>query len=95
MWMLSIIESLRIEGESGKATHPPAKDRLLQIKRKLQKTMQNELHVLEGYDILFSDLWERFSIIAKDVEGRVLAGRPAAEVTYEQIKKVIYAEAEI
>ena len=42
MWMLSIIESLRIEGESGKATHPPAKDRLLQIKRKLQKTMQNE-----------------------------------------------------
>lgn len=95
MWMLSIIESLRIEGESGKATHPPAKDRLLQIKRKLQKTMQNELHVLEGYDILFSDLWERFSIIAKDVEGRVLAGRPAAEVTYEQIKKVIYDEAEI
>lgn len=95
MWVLSIIESLRIKGGSGEATHPPAKDRLLQIKAKLQKIMQDDLHVLDVYDILFSDLWDRFSIIAKDVEDRVLTGRPAAEVTYEQIKKVIYDEAEI
>ncbi len=94
MWVLSIIESLRIKGGTGETTHPPAKDRLLQIKTKLQKIMQDDLHVLDVYDILFSDLWDRFSIIAKDVEDRVLAGRPAAEVTYEQIKKVIYDEAE-
>lgn len=90
MWVLSIIESLRIKGGSGETTHPPAKDRLFQIKTKLQKIMQDDLHVLNVYDILFSDLWERFSIIAKDVEDRVLAGRPAAEVTYDQIKEAIY-----
>ena len=90
MWMLSIIESLWIGSGSGKATHPPARDRLLQIKRKLQKIMRNDLHVLESYDILFSELWERYSIISKKVETRVLAGRPMAEVTYEQIKEAIY-----
>ncbi len=95
MWILSIIESLQIKRGQGETTHPPAKDRLLRIKTKLQKIMQNDLRVLEIYDVLFSGLWERFSIIAKDVEGRILAGRPAAEVTYEQIKKVIYDEAEI
>ena len=95
MWILSIIESLQIKRGQGETTHPPAKDRLLRIKTKLQKIMQNDLRVLEIYDVLFSGLWERFSIIAKDVEGRILAGRPAAEVTYEQIKRVIYDEAEI
>ena len=95
MWILSIIESLQIKRGQGETTHPPAKDRLLRIKTKLQKIMQNDLRVLEIYDVLFSGLWERFSIIAKDVEGRILAGRPAAEVTYEQIKRGIYDEAEI
>ena len=46
--------------------------------------------MLEVYDILFSDLWERFSAIVKDVEDRVLTGRPITEVTYEYIKEVIY-----
>lgn len=92
MWVLSIIENLQIKGGSDKTTHPPAKDRLLQIKEKLQKIMQTDLRVLEIYDMLFSDLWERFSIISEEVETRVLAGRPMAEVSYEQIKKVIYNE---
>lgn len=92
MWVLSIIENLQIKGGSDKTTHPPAKDRLLQIKEKLQKIMQTDLRVLEIYDVLFSDLWERFSIISEEVETRVLAGRPMAEVSYEQIKKVIYNE---
>ena len=95
MWMLSIIESLRIKSGRGETTHPPAKDRLLRIKKKLQEIMRTDLCVLDTYDILFSDLWERFSIISKEVEIKVLAGRPVAEVTYEQIKKVIYDKTEI
>lgn len=95
MWMLSIIESLRIKSGRGETTHPPAKDRLLRIKKKLQEIMRTDLCVLDTYDILFSDLWERFSIISKEVETKVLAGRPVAEVTYEQIKKVIYDKTEI
>lgn len=95
MWTLSIIESLRIKSGRGETTHPPAKDRLLRIKKKLQEIMRTDLCVLDTYDILFSDLWERFSIISKEVEIKVLAGRPVAEVTYEQIKKVIYDKTEI
>lgn len=90
MWMLSIIESLRIQGKEGATSHPPAKDRLLQVKEKLQKIMQNDLYVLEVYDVLFSALWERFTVISKSVENKVLAGRPMAEVTYSQIKEAIY-----
>lgn len=90
MWTLSIIENLRIKGRRSEATHPPATDRLIRIKKKLQTIMQDDLHVLEVYDILFSDLWERFSAIVKDVEDRVLTGRPITEVTYEYIKEVIY-----
>lgn len=90
MWILSIMESLQIKDGEGKTTHPPAKDRLLQVKKKLQKIMQDDLHMLEVYDMLFSVLWERFTVIAKDVEDRVLAGRPIAEVAYEKIKEAIY-----
>lgn len=90
MWMLSIIESLRIKDGAGKTSHPPAKDRLLRIKRKLQEIMQADLRVLEVYDVLFSVLWERYTVIVKNVEDRVLDGRPIAEVSYELIKEAIY-----
>ncbi len=90
MWMLSIIESLQIRGKQGTTSHPPAKDRLLQVKEKLQKIMQDDLQVLEVYDSLFSVLWERFTIISKEVEDKILIGRPMAEVTYSQIKEAIY-----
>ena len=90
MWTLSIIESLQIRGKQGMTSHPPAKDRLLQVKEKLQKIMQDDLRVLEIYDLLFSVLWENFTIISKEVEDEVLAGRPMAEVTYSQIKEAIY-----
>lgn len=92
MWTISIIESLRIKNGKGETTHPPAKDRLLHIKKKLQVIMQNDLHILDIYDMLFSTLWERFVIISKDVEDKVLAGRLVAEVTYEHIKNIIYSE---
>lgn len=59
MWILSIMESLRIKEGEGKTTHPPAKDRLLQVKRKLQNIMQDDLCMLEIYDMLFSVLWDR------------------------------------
>ncbi len=94
MWMLSIIESLRIKEETGRTTHPLAKDRLLQIKGKLQRIMQDDLRVLEVYDVLFSTLWERFTIIAKDIDDRIIKGCSASEVTYEQIKQAIYCERE-
>ncbi|MCH5248356.1 MAG: hypothetical protein J1E98_00415 [Lachnospiraceae bacterium] len=90
MWILSIMESLRIKAGEEKTTHPPAKDRLLQVKKKLQNIMQDDLRMLEVYDMLFSVLWDRFTVIAKNVEDRVLAGRPIADVTYEQIKEAIY-----
>lgn len=80
MWILSIMESLRIKEGEGKTTHPPAKDRLLQVKKKLQNIMQDDLCMLEIYDMFFSVLWDRFTVIAKDVEDRVLAGCPIAEV---------------
>lgn len=92
MWTISIIESLRTKNGKAETTHPPAKDRLLHIKKKLQVIMQNDLHILDIYDMLFSALGERFVIISKDVEDKVLAGRSAAEVTYEQIKNIIYGE---
>lgn len=92
MWTLSIIESLQIKNGKGESTHPPAKERLLYIKEKLQAIMQNDLQILDIYDALFSVLWERFTIISKEVEDNVLASRPAAEVTYEQIRNIIYNE---
>ncbi len=92
IWVLSIIENLRIKSRKSEATHPPATDRLLRIKKKLQTILQDDLQVLEVYDILFSELRERFSVIAKDVEEKVLARRPRAEIFYEQIKKVIYSK---
>ncbi len=95
MWTLSIIESLQNKDKIKVTTHPPAKDRLLQIKGKLQSTMQNDLRVLEVYDELFSLLWERYSVIAKNIENRFLQGRPMAEVTYEQVKKFIYDEEDL
>lgn len=94
MWMLSIIESLRIKEETSRTTHPSAKDRLLQIKGKLQRIMQDDLRVLEVYDVLFSVLWERFTVIAKDIDDRILKGCPVSEVTYKQIKEAIYSERE-
>lgn len=92
MWILSVMESLRTKDRENVTTHPPAKDRLLQVKKKLQQIMQDDLHVLDIYDTLFSVLWERFSVIAKDVEDRVLAGRPIAEVSYAQVKEEIYRD---
>lgn len=90
MWTLSIIESLQIRGKERTTSHPPAKERLLQAKEKLQKIMQDDLKVLEVYDLLFSVLWEKFTIISKEVEDTILAGRPIAEVAYSQIKEAIY-----
>lgn len=90
MCILSVMESLRIKDGEGKTTYPPAKGRLLQIKKKLQKIMQDDLHMSEAYDMPFSVLWDRLAVIAKDVEDRVLAGRPIAEVKYEQIQEAIY-----
>lgn len=52
--------------------------------------MQADLRVLEVYDVLFSVLWERYTVIVKNVEDRVLDGRPIAEVSYELIKEAIY-----
>lgn len=52
--------------------------------------MRADLRVLEVYDVLFSVLWERYTLIAKNIEDRVLDGRPIAEVSYEQIKEAIY-----
>ncbi len=95
MWILSIIENLKVRDGTGETTHPPAKDRLMRMKGKLQEVMRTNLCVLEVYDKLFSVLWKRFSVIAKDVEAKALAGRPIAEVTYKQIKNIIYNEAKI
>lgn len=90
LWTLSIMESLRIGGREGTTTHPPAKDRLLNVKEKLRNMLDNDLCILDTYDAVFSSLWNRFTIISKKVEEKLLAGRTNALVDYEQVKNIIY-----
>ena len=73
-----------LAGWNAAGGEPPKPQKILELKTDFR-----------GIDTNITDLWERFSIISKEVEIKVLAGRPVAEVTYEQIKKVIYDKTEI